>query len=156
MEGSSAPNNCGRMWSFDLNMPGVSGSDALRLMLQDSGEVHVLMLTVRKTPTICSIPLRAGATGYLLKNIEADTLANAIRMADARRAGDFSTHDEQVACCPARAFKHASRRRRRTGQTHPRERDILVCVAKGLSKKLPSRATWRWPKAPSRFTSKAF
>ena len=82
MERSSAPNNCGRMWSFSIcTCPASAGSDAPWLMLQDSGEVHVLMLTVSEDADDLLDTLRAGATGYLLKNIEADTLANAIRMA---------------------------------------------------------------------------
>ena len=38
----------------------------------------VLMLTVSEDADDLLDTLRAGATGYLLKNIEADTLANAI------------------------------------------------------------------------------
>ena len=120
---------------LDLNMPGVSGSDALRLMLQDSGEVHVLMLTVSEDADDLLDTLRAGATGYLLKNIEADTLANAIRMA---------ARGEPVISQPMMSKLLAVHNERSStpaadtaalGKLTPRERDILVCVAKGLSNK---------------------
>ena len=120
---------------LDLHMPGVSGSDALRLMLQDSGEVHVLMLTVSEDADDLLDTLRAGATGYLLKNIEADTLANAIRMA---------ARGEPVISQPMMNKLLNIHHERSTtpaaddtalGKLTPRERDILVCVAKGLSNK---------------------
>ena len=120
---------------LDLNMPGVSGSDALRLMLQDSGDVHVLMLTVSEDADDLLDTLRAGAAGYLLKNIEADTLANAIRMA---------ARGEPVISQPMMSKLLAVHNERSStpaadtaalGKLTPRERDILVCVAKGLSNK---------------------
>ena len=119
---------------LDLHMPGVSGSDALRLMLQDSDEVHVLMLTVSEDADDLLDTLRAGATGYLLKNIEAETLANAIRMA---------AHGEPVVSQPMMSKLLAINHERSSTPTAdtaldkltPRERDILVCIAKGLSNK---------------------
>ena len=120
---------------LDLNMPGVSGKDALRLMLQDSDEVRVLMLTVSEDADDLLDTLRAGATGYLLKNIEADTLANAIRMA---------ARGEPVISQPMMSKLLAVHNERSStpaadtaalGKLTPRERDILVCVAKGLSNK---------------------
>src|SRR5574337_1669583 len=66
---------------LDLHMPGVSGREALSLILEDAPACHVLMLTVSEEGDDLLQTLRSGATSYLLKNIEADILVNAIRMA---------------------------------------------------------------------------
>lgn len=127
---------------LDLHMPGVNGKDALRLILQDSSEAHVLMLTVSEDADDLFDTLRAGATGYLLKNIEAETLANAIRMA---------ARGESVVS-QAMMGKLLSSERERGGSSvettpatttlnklTPRERDILACIAKGQSNKQIAR-----------------
>ncbi len=57
---------------LDLNMPGVPGLDALRLIVEEVPEAHVLMLTVSEDAEDLMDALRAGASGYLLKNIETD------------------------------------------------------------------------------------
>lgn len=63
---------------MDLNMPGVSGVEALQLILQDLPQMVVLMLTVSENAADLGAALRAGARGYLLKNIEAEQLGQAI------------------------------------------------------------------------------
>lgn len=66
---------------LDLHMPGVSGRDALKLIREDELDCHVLMLTVSEDAEDLLHTLRNGATGYLLKNIAAESLTDAVRMA---------------------------------------------------------------------------
>ena len=66
---------------LDLHMPGVSGLEAVKVMAEEIPEVHVLMLTVSEDAQDLMDALRAGASGYLLKNIETDMLVDAIRRA---------------------------------------------------------------------------
>ncbi|MFM0049769.1 response regulator [Caballeronia grimmiae] len=68
---------------LDINMPGLSGLETLRLLVQDLPQTAVVMLTVSEDVDELTVALREGACGYLLKNIEADTLAAAIRKAAA-------------------------------------------------------------------------
>jgi two-component system nitrate/nitrite response regulator NarL len=68
---------------LDINMPGLSGLETLRLLVQDLPQTAVVMLTVSEDVDELTVALRDGACGYLLKNIEADTLAAAIRKAAA-------------------------------------------------------------------------
>jgi two-component system nitrate/nitrite response regulator NarL len=68
---------------LDLNMPGMSGVETLQLMRQDSPESAIVMLTVSEDAEDLSTALKAGASGYLLKNIDTDYLTRAIRRAAA-------------------------------------------------------------------------
>lgn len=65
----------------DLNMPQVSGVQALRQIAKSSPQVRVLVLTVSADETDALEALAAGACGYLLKDTRADELVNAIRLA---------------------------------------------------------------------------
>ena len=68
---------------LDLNMPGVSGRDAVRLIVGRRSRVpgaHAHRLGRREDLVET---LRAGASGYLLKNIETEALVDAIRRANA-------------------------------------------------------------------------
>ena len=58
---------------LDLHMPGVPGKDAVKLFLEESPGTHVVMLTVSESADDLVHTLRAGASGYLLKNIHSST-----------------------------------------------------------------------------------
>lgn len=66
---------------LDLNMPGLSGLETLHLLIQDLPDSKVIILTVSEEADELGQALQAGAHGYLTKNIEADTLVDAIRKA---------------------------------------------------------------------------
>jgi two-component system, NarL family, nitrate/nitrite response regulator NarL len=66
---------------LDLNMPGLSGLETLQLLVQDLPDTAVVMLTVSEDADDLTTAMRAGACGYLLKDIEAETLGDAIRKA---------------------------------------------------------------------------
>lgn len=63
---------------MDIHMPGISGREALKLIGESAPEVKVLMLTVSEDTGDLVECLRAGAAGYVLKNIAADTLVDAL------------------------------------------------------------------------------
>ncbi|RZT41844.1 response regulator [Cupriavidus agavae] len=68
---------------LDLNMPGLSGLEALQLLVEDLPDSAVVMLTVSEEAEELATALRGGARGYLLKNIETEALTSAIRRAAA-------------------------------------------------------------------------
>lgn len=68
---------------MDLMMPGMDGVTATRLIRAKQPAVQVIALTSFKEKELVEGALRAGAVGYLLKDISADELANAIRAAAA-------------------------------------------------------------------------
>ena len=70
---------------MDLMMPEMNGAEATQLIRQQCPNVQVIALTSFKEEELVQGALRAGAISYLLKNVSADELANAIRAAHAGR-----------------------------------------------------------------------
>jgi DNA-binding NarL/FixJ family response regulator len=66
---------------MDINMPGISGSEATRLIMADLPRTRILALTMHDQDRYVRGMLEAGAMGYLLKNCAFDELAEAIRSA---------------------------------------------------------------------------
>ena len=66
---------------MDLVMPGMDGATATQLIREKYPEIQVIALTSFKEQELVQGALQAGAIGYLLKDVTADELANAIRAA---------------------------------------------------------------------------
>jgi len=64
---------------MDLMMPEVDGVTAIQTLHQELPEIRFIALTSFSDEKLVKAALRAGATGYLLKNIPAARLAEAIR-----------------------------------------------------------------------------
>lgn len=64
---------------MDIDMPGRSGIEAVRLLQQLAKPPRVLMLTVHEEPEAVFEAVSAGAMGYLLKKTPADRLTDALR-----------------------------------------------------------------------------
>ena len=115
---------------LDLNMPGISGIDALHAILKEAPGTHIVMLTVSEDADDLMLALRAGAQGYLLKNIESDFLVDAVRRAA----------DGESVMSPEMTGKLLRQVRAGTTATtqpalSPREREILAFLARGASNK---------------------
>jgi NarL family two-component system response regulator LiaR len=70
---------------MDLIMPEMNGAEATRLIRQCCPQVQVIAFTSFKEAELVQEALQAGAISYLLKNVSADELADAIRAAHAGR-----------------------------------------------------------------------
>jgi NarL family two-component system response regulator LiaR len=71
---------------MDMVMPAMDGATAIRIIRQKFPQVQVIALTSFKEGELIKNALAAGAIGYLLKDVSADALAQAIRAAHAGRA----------------------------------------------------------------------
>ena len=70
---------------MDMVMPDMDGATATRAIRQQFPRVHVIALTSFKEGGLIRNALEAGAIGYLLKDVSAEELAEAIRAAHAGR-----------------------------------------------------------------------
>ena len=111
---------------MDLVMPGMDGVAATRIIRERCPEVQVIALTSFREEELVQGALEAGAIGYLLKNVSADELAEAIRKAHAGRPS--------LAPEAAQALVHAARRPDQPGHDlTEREREVLALMVEGLS-----------------------
>lgn len=118
---------------MDLNMTGLSGLEAMQLIVEDMPEVAVLMLTVSEEAEDLSTALKNGARGYLLKNIEADYLTQSIK----RAAAGESVIAESMTAKLIMQFRNGMNTSppAEKEKLTPRERETMVCVARGESNK---------------------
>lgn len=120
---------------LDLHMPGTSGLEALRLLQDDAPQAQVVMLTVSEDADDLLDALRAGARGYLLKNIDTDFLLDSIR----RAVRGESVMSPQMATKLADAMRQPAKTTApdtaNAAKLTPRESEIIVMLARGASNK---------------------
>ena len=71
---------------MDMVMPDVDGAEATRIIRRQCPQIQVIALTSFQEEDLVERALQAGAIGYLLKNVSAEDLAQAIRQAHAGRS----------------------------------------------------------------------
>jgi DNA-binding NarL/FixJ family response regulator len=123
---------------MDVRMPGVDGIDATREIVARNSAARVLILTTFDLDEYAFSALRAGASGFVLKDVPLDELARAIRSVasgDAvvspritRRLLDvYATH------LPGRFGDGVGHAHTALDQLTRREQEVLLEVATGLS-----------------------
>ncbi|MEZ0539958.1 response regulator [Fibrella arboris] len=126
---------------MDIDMPGRSGIDAVRLLQQLAHPPRVLMLTVHEEPEAVFEAVSAGAMGYLLKKTPADRLTDALR--DVAAGGAVIT--PTIAAKMLTVFQQPATRRPTPtvsrGHTDAfdltdKEREVLLRLVEGDSYKL--------------------
>ncbi len=121
---------------LDLDMPGISGREAVRMLAEELPDIHVLMLTVSESAEDLVHCLKAGARGYLLKNIDAEFFSDAVRRA---ARGEAVVAPGMTGKLVAGLQKPAQESAPPAATAHeklsPREREILLLLARGASNK---------------------
>jgi DNA-binding NarL/FixJ family response regulator len=123
---------------MDVRMPGVDGIEATRRIVARDAAARVLILTTFDLDEYAFSALRAGASGFVLKDVPVDELARAIR---AVASGDAVVSpritrrllDVYATRLPDPAGGAGGRTRAGLDQLTPREQEVLLAVATGLS-----------------------
>lgn len=117
---------------LDLQLPTVDGVEALRMLRDRGSKARVLVLTSFTEPSSVVPALRAGAAGYLFKDVDPDALAQAIR---AVHAGQVLLEPEVAAALLADDAPNE-----RAASLTDREREVLAEIARGRSNREIARA----------------
>ncbi|MEV7719909.1 MULTISPECIES: response regulator transcription factor [unclassified Streptomyces] len=120
---------------MDIRMPRLGGIDATRAVTEaDGSTVKVLVLTTFDLDEYVYEALRAGASGFLLKDASSDELAHAVRVVaegEALLAPNITkrliAEFARVGAGPRAAPKG------RAGDLTERETEVLILIAQGLS-----------------------
>jgi DNA-binding NarL/FixJ family response regulator len=107
---------------LDLRMPGLDGVAALHALRERGNPARVLVITSFTEPTSVLPAVRAGASGYVYKDVDPPALAAAIRSV---HAGHVLLHPDVARLLAAGDARPAD--------LTPRERGVLVEVARGRS-----------------------
>jgi DNA-binding NarL/FixJ family response regulator len=120
---------------MDIRMPEMDGIEATRAILGDEGlaDTSVVMLTTFDLDEYVYEALRAGASGFLLKDADPDDIIGAVRI--------VAAGDALLAPSVTRRLIAEFARRPAAARVQPaaveslteREREVLVLVAQGLS-----------------------
>lgn len=102
---------------MDINLPGMSGIEAMRIMLAERPEAKVLALSSSDERALVLEAVNAGASGYVLKTVSPSDVADAVRR----------VHAGEVVFPPSLAdVVLAEFRRLGAGGAAPRSRRVLV------------------------------
>jgi two-component system nitrate/nitrite response regulator NarL len=125
---------------LDLNLKGESGIDILSALKDEDAARRVVMLTVSDAPDDLMHAIRAGADGYLLKDMEPEDLLARVREA---LTGTTVISDalagRLAAALRAEAQDSARKSERDLALLTDREQAVLRCLADGQSNKLIAR-----------------
>ncbi|MCP3821239.1 response regulator transcription factor [Streptomyces sp. A3M-1-3] len=120
---------------MDIKMPGTDGIEALRKLRELANPARVLIVTSFTEQRTVVPALRAGASGYVYKDVDPDALAGAIRSV---HAGHVLLQPEVAGALLSQEGSNGGTGRGTT--LTEREREVLGLIADGRSNREIARA----------------
>ncbi|MEU6460130.1 response regulator transcription factor [Streptomyces sp. NPDC047065] len=120
---------------MDVKMPGMDGVDALRRLREMENHARVLVVTSFTEQRTVVPALRAGAAGYVYKDVDPEALAGAIRSV---HAGHILLQPEVAGALLSQDEGNSGQGR--GGSLTEREREVLGLIADGRSNREIARA----------------
>ena len=114
---------------MDLRMPGVSGVDAIRQIVEESPHIKILVLSASAEENDVLEAVKVGAAGYILKSATSEELVEAVRRV--RRGEPVFT--APLAGLVLSEFRRVSMANSGEPVLTARENEILKLVAKGYT-----------------------
>lgn len=121
---------------IDLNMKGMNGIQTLTQIKEAKLESKCVMLTVSDAEDDLLEALRAGADGYLLKDMEPEDLCASLKKA---MSGVTVLHESLTEILKNALIHPTLNRSSEDVSLTEREREILECLANGLNNKTIAR-----------------
>jgi DNA-binding NarL/FixJ family response regulator len=114
---------------IDVRMPGMDGLSTCRAVKQECPATSVILVTMHANPEYLFEALKAGAAGYVLKDVSQRELISAVQKV---LHGESILNQELVARLLQRlASETQSREDLPAGRLSPREREVLELLTKG-------------------------
>ena len=110
---------------IDINLPGLSGLELLRRILERAPEARLVVFSMNDDPVVAARAIEAGAKGYITKNDDPALFAEAVR---AVANGGLYLHTEMAQQV---AFLRAGANANGISSLSPRELEILRLLAAG-------------------------
>jgi len=117
---------------MDLVMPEMDGAEATKHIKEKFPHVNIIILTSFSDQDHVISALRAGASGYQLKDIEPDELVKTIRQV---MKGDNSLHPKVTAHVMTQLVDDNNRDHSKIYELTKREKEVLKEIARGKSNK---------------------
>ena len=123
---------------MDISMPGMNGIQATKLILEKCPESKVVMLTMLDQEGYVYEAVKAGATGYMLKNTSSDDLVHAIHTVF---EGKALLHPDATAQLLKEFVTLADNKAKNYGLSS-REMEVLLLLSEGNTNKEIAKALW--------------
>jgi RNA polymerase sigma factor (sigma-70 family) len=117
---------------LDVNMPGRTGLDVAGELRDEGTATRVLMLSMHDDPEYVLQAVRAGADGYVLKDVAPAELRDAVRAVHEGREYFTARVTQQLSVGLRKEIEEEQLRARLDSLTK-REREVLLLVANGLT-----------------------